>query len=167
MNAKILRELLPDGRILRKLVDQNIGDRPHRNPNCGGELRLCHSLTRFSMNKTFHIHNVSPPRTHGDFGGPAFDSGTPVHDRSIARVLNAECWILAPTTKGYRPKDPTPKGYGVFAHRNPPRRFRPVTGRPSRFVTRRRPGVRNQSPPRTTFSSPLSGPFGFRAGLLW
>ena len=61
MNAKIPGKLLPDFRILWKLVGQNVGDRAHRDTDCRGQLLFIQALTELSMDKTFQIHKGPPP----------------------------------------------------------------------------------------------------------
>jgi hypothetical protein len=67
MNAKIPRKVFPDCRVLRELVDQNVGNRPHGDPNFGSQLLFSQPLTELSLNKTLEIHNEIPSRTVGDF----------------------------------------------------------------------------------------------------
>jgi len=67
MNAKIPRKCFSDSRVLRELVDQNVGNRPHGDPNCRGQLLFSQPLTEFSIDKTFQIHNGIPSQTVGDF----------------------------------------------------------------------------------------------------
>jgi hypothetical protein len=53
MNAKIPGKLFPDCRILWELVEQNVRNRPHGDPNCRGQFLFSQPLTELSMNKTF------------------------------------------------------------------------------------------------------------------
>jgi len=61
MNVKILRELVPDCRILWELADQRVGNRPHGDPNFRGQLLFSEPLTELSLNKSSQIHNGTPP----------------------------------------------------------------------------------------------------------
>src|SRR5437879_12738546 len=75
MDPKIPRKCFPDCRVLRELVDQNVGNRPHRHPNGRGQLLFRQPLPELSMNKTFQIHNGTPSLTVADFWSRAFQPG--------------------------------------------------------------------------------------------
>lgn len=64
MNPKISRKCFLDRRFWREFVDQNVGNRPHGDSNCRGQLIFSQPLTEFSMNESFQIHSGTP-LTHG------------------------------------------------------------------------------------------------------
>jgi hypothetical protein len=53
MNLKMPRNVIPDCLILLGIVDQNVGIRPSRDPNCRGRLPFGQPLIEISMHETF------------------------------------------------------------------------------------------------------------------